>query len=254
MKIALYSDLHLEMSALTPDSAWEPPPLEVDVVVLAGDISSRANGIQWAASTFQGTPVIYVSGNHEFYGAHIGFFDRNPAVNQPNVHFLESATYMQGNVRFLGCTLWSGFELRGRENAKDYMLIARDYISDYRAVIGSDGKLKPEETRKLYQQSVTWLEHELARPFEGKTVVVTHFAPHSLCVAPEHQKSEVAPYFVNDLHKLMDRHPIALWCFGHTHTNCDFTTVSGCRVISNQLGYSNEQGRNGFQPRLVIEI
>jgi predicted phosphodiesterase len=256
MKIALYSDLHHEIAAMwEPESMWEPPPLDVDVVLLAGDISSRANGVNWAASSFAGIPVVYVSGNHEFYGVNIGFFDKNPALNLPNVHFLDCATYVQDEVRFLGCTLWSSFELRGQENAEDYMLIARNYINDYRVITGSDGdRLRPEETRQLHKQSVTWLERELARPFAGKTVVVTHFAPHPFCVAREHRNSDVSPYFVNDLRNLINRHSIALWAFGHTHANCDFTTASGCRVISNQLGYPKEQEYIGFQPGLIIEV
>jgi hypothetical protein len=135
------------------------------------------------------------------------------------------------------------------------MRTAKFNIADYSSITGSDGLLlTPLETRKLHQQSVKWLEQELAQPFAGKTVVVTHFAPHPLCVAPEHQESSLSPYFVNDLRPLMERFPIAFWCFGHTHTNCDFTTVSGCRVISNQRGYPGERDGNGFQPELVIDL
>ncbi|GHT86550.1 hypothetical protein AGMMS49960_14710 [Betaproteobacteria bacterium] len=254
MKIALYSDLHLELARWEGDSLWEPPQLDVDVVVLAGDIDTRTNGIKWAASAFPDTPVIYVSGNHEFYGHSIHLFYRDRG-EQGNVHFLENSTFTLDGVRFLGCTLWSGFELLGKEKAKGYMQIAKFNIADYRAIIGSEGLLlNPLETRERHQQSLKWLEQELAQPFEGKTVVVTHFAPHPLCVAPEHQESILSPYFVNDLRPLMDNTPIALWCFGHTHTNCDFTTVSGCRVISNQRGYPGEWERNGFRPELVIDL
>lgn len=91
------------------------------------------------------------------------------------------------------------------------------------------------------------------KPFDGKTVVVTHFAPHRGCVAPEHQDSELAPCFVTDLSRLMKRHRIDIWCHGHTHTNNDFIAENGCRVLSNQRGYSNQQSP-GFRPGLVIEL
>jgi predicted phosphodiesterase len=249
MRIALFSDLHLE------GSDWTPPPLDVDGVVLAGDIANNRLGLHWASRTFPDLPVIYVSGNHEFYHTHIETFQKYPMPSLPNVHFLECATHVFDEVRFLGCTLWSSFELRGRENAQDYMLAAQESIADYSTITGAHGKrLTPAETRKLHRQSVTWLQRELAKPFDGKTVVVTHFAPHPICVAPEHFNSDVSPYFVNDLHRLIDRFPIALWCFGHTHTNVDYTTASGCRIISNQRGYSREEWKIGFRPEWVIEV
>jgi len=32
---------------------------------------------------------------------------------------------------------------------------------------------------------VSWLDTELAKPFDGKTVVISHFTPHAGCVATE---------------------------------------------------------------------
>ena len=65
MKFALYSDLHLEVKP------WTPPELDVDVVILAGDIGIHTRGLAWAGKTFE-QPVIYVAGNHEYYEAQLG--------------------------------------------------------------------------------------------------------------------------------------------------------------------------------------
>ena len=46
MRIRLLSDLHLEYCL------WEPPKVEADVVVLAGDIHNGLAGIRWAAEQF----------------------------------------------------------------------------------------------------------------------------------------------------------------------------------------------------------
>ena len=64
MKIAVYSDLHNEFSEFVP------PMLDVELVVLAGDISVRGQGVEWANAAFD-CPVIYVPGNHEFYRGHL---------------------------------------------------------------------------------------------------------------------------------------------------------------------------------------
>lgn len=98
MKFALYSDLHLEIKA------WEPPALDVDVVILAGDIGSHTRGLTWAAATFQ-QPVIYVAGNHEYYEAHLGMLAelQKPAWEHSGIYFLEKRSFELSGVRFLGC-------------------------------------------------------------------------------------------------------------------------------------------------------
>jgi len=66
-RLALYSDLHLDLRS----DGWEPPTLDVDAVILAGDVSNGVNGVCWAAEAFADWPgnlhVVYVMGNHEYY-------------------------------------------------------------------------------------------------------------------------------------------------------------------------------------------
>jgi 3',5'-cyclic AMP phosphodiesterase CpdA len=66
MKIRVLSDLHLEFQD------WIPPKSDADIIVLAGDIHVGVHGVGWARRTFPLRPVVYVPGNHEFYGAHMG--------------------------------------------------------------------------------------------------------------------------------------------------------------------------------------
>ncbi len=250
MKFALYSDLHLEVKP------WTPPELDVDVVILAGDIGIHTRGLAWAGKTFE-QPVIYVAGNHEYYEAQLGMLAelKKPAQERSHVHFLERSTLEIDDVRFLGCTLWSGFDLYGADKTETCMAVAKRSINDYWMIHGRGGKrLEPIDTLKLHRTAVRWLDAELSKPFDGKTVVITHFAPHVDCVALQHQGSAVSPYFVTDLSRLMRKHQIAVWCHGHTHTNTDFVAENGCRVLSNQLGYPSEYGSNGFRCDLVVEI
>lgn len=259
MKLALFSDLHNELG--TP---WMPPAIadEADVIILAGDIGGHTHGLTWAAKAFLGKPIIYVAGNHEYYEAHLGLLDElRSTAARLGIHFLERDSVEIAGVRFLGCTLWSGFDLYGEIEA--CMDIAKRGINDYWMILAAGGKrLRPIDTLKLYRKSWRWLDEQLAKPFAGKTVVVTHFAPHRGCIAPEHEGSDVSPYFMSDLSDLMQRHRIAVWCYGHTHTNADFLAENGCRVISNQLGYPAERKRasdgiafdSGFRNELIIEV
>lgn len=62
MKLQILSDLHLELSK------FEPFATDADIIVLAGDIALEDNGIIWARAVFPNKEIIYVPGNHEFYG------------------------------------------------------------------------------------------------------------------------------------------------------------------------------------------
>lgn len=262
MRIALYSDLHLEMVTHRRGTlAWEPPALDVDVVILAGDIGSHTHGIEWAATEFRRWPaspeIIYVVGNHEYYGAHIPELTakmRNTAKCF-GVHFLEKDVIEIAGVRFLGTTLWSDFKLYGSdERMVNSIHAARNYISDYSTIFGSNrGFIEPRDTIQLHAVAREFLERELARPFDGETVVVTHFAPHRGCVEARFDGGSLTPYFTVDMVPLMEKHHIAVWAFGHTHGNVDFVAEGGCRVISNQRGYPHEQSP-GFRNDLVIEV
>ena len=45
-------------------------------------------------------------------------------------------------------------------------------------ILGRSGKrLEPRNTLALFKRSLKWLKSELCKPFEGKIIVVTHFAP-----------------------------------------------------------------------------
>ncbi len=84
MKLHILSDLHTEFSD------FEAPETDADVVVLAGDIGVGTGGIEWAAGQFPDVPVVYVPGNHEFYGHDIGTTDRLQAAAPGDIHVLDN--------------------------------------------------------------------------------------------------------------------------------------------------------------------
>ncbi len=64
MKIHVLSDLHSEFAGFII------PKTDADVLVLAGDIGTKLSGLEQALTSRQ-IPVVYVAGNHEYYGAAI---------------------------------------------------------------------------------------------------------------------------------------------------------------------------------------
>ena len=112
MRIALLSDLHL------PVQPMDAPQLEADVVVLAGDLGRPKAAIEWACRYAQ--PTLFVSGNHEHHGSDLvsAAAELRALAAGTQVHFLERGEWRHGNVRFLGCTVWSDHALQATEQAR----------------------------------------------------------------------------------------------------------------------------------------
>jgi hypothetical protein len=166
---------------------------------------------------------------------------------------LDNASRVVSGVRFIGTTLWTDFALDG--DPEKAMLDAARCMTDYTRIRCGDSLLTPRDTLALHRAARAWLEAELAQPFAGKTVVVSHHCPHPSCVAPKFKDSPANPGFASDLSELFEKHQIAAWCHGHTHCSIDHY-VGATRIVCNPRGYAqagqpeNEQ----FDPGLVIEL
>lgn len=262
MKIQLASDLHLEMLGpqLKATTLIEPAP-GADLLVLAGDIGSGIDAVQRFADW--PVPVVYVAGNHEFYDRSWDQtrIDLRDACQASGIHFLDNGILEASGVRILGSTLWTDFRVDGYTQRK-CMEEAELRINDFYRIQTQIGPLRALQTVEDHEMSRRWLQHEMAGPFKGKTIVVTHHAPHSLSIAPRYAGTALNGAFASDLSDLLGL--ADLWLHGHTHDPCDYT-VAGCRVLSNPAGYTSKGRRArtkeelefenpAFNPLLVIDL
>lgn len=242
MKVYVLSDLHAEFEPFVP------PSLEVDLIVLAGDINKKTRGIEWASDTFS-CEVVYVMGNHEYYTGHFDrTLDKARKAAASHVHVLENETFVWRNTRFLGCTAWTDFSSTGDVSAA--MSVARETMTDFRAIRADTNfrRLRPDDVAARNRQAKAWLTAELHRPFDGRSIVVTHHAPVPEVAGDEHGGHLSAAY-CNAWHSLLLQ--ADGWIFGHTHRAVD-TFLGGCRTVSNPRGYPGEE--TGFNPSKVIEF
>ena len=254
MLLHIASDLHLERlkTPSTPNELLDR--VESDVLVLAGDIH-RLDRVAEFFSDWP-VPVVYVHGNHELYHRDYGTALRSAREQfaRTNIHFLEGQERVINNVRFLGCCLWSDFALHGM--AGPAMNYADDYAPDHKIIFnGRERPLSAADVRVIHRSSVAWLERKLRQPFPGKTVVVTHYAPHQMSLGYRGAQAS-APAFGSDLGRLIRW--ADLWIHGHIHESCDYTW-GGCRVIANPAGYrrkgaSSSLTNQNFDRRLVVQI
>ena len=242
MKIQFFSDVHLEFG-------HAPLPVtDADVIVAAGDVNIGASGVAWLKAS--GKPTIYVAGNHEYYGGDITQVQHEirAAVAGSAVHFLECDSAEIDGVRFLGTTLWTDFL---GEDAAIMDSLQRN-MNDYQQITYCGRLLAPRDLATINRSARAWLAAQLASPFAGPTVVVTHHAP-LFASWRSSSNSLFMPGYCNDLSQLMDQYPVALWVHGHVHTSSDYHSNTS-RVVCNPRGYDGYQLVDGFDIARHVEI
>lgn len=249
MLIRYCSDLHLEGFSGTPEhqAAHFLPQDYRDssaVLVLAGDICSRLEPLVAFLSHVQHrfAKVIYVPGNHEYYGSEMCSWNRefrNAArAKLPNVHFaagtVESTTI--DNIEFIYGTMWAD----GGKSYREELNVATA-ISDFRYIKFEDRTFKVTDMQALHLYQRSDIEHLLDRS-TLKTVVVTHHLPsYSLChprFGFEHNGG-----FASASDHLVEM--ANYWIHGHTHDTID-TTIGNTRVVANPAGYGRETNRSVY--------
>ncbi|HKY91552.1 MAG TPA: metallophosphoesterase [Nevskiaceae bacterium] len=253
MKLALLSDLHLSVEPMPF------PDVDADVLVLAGDLARPARAMAWASATR--LPTLYVAGNHEFYGSDLvsTYALLREHAAGTSIRVLERSEWHHRGVRFLGCTLWSDYRLfdspDARTRALELLMRGAYDFSRIRVAPDYPELFTPSISQMLFEQSVAWLEECFARPHDGPTVVVTHFAPSRGSIAARFADSPINAAFVSDLDAHIARWRPVLWLHGHTHDSFDYR-IGSTRVVCNSRGYARggaiENAR--FDPSLTVEV
>ena len=242
MRINYFSDVHLEFGE------QDLPETDADIIVAAGDIGIFNQGLDWLLAT--GKPVVYVAGNHEFYGYEyqqvLAMLREKCAGTQ--IHFLEKDYFIFQGVRFLGCTLWTDLFVEGVEKAQTL----GKTLNDFRKVSYAGQAFEPAHFVDLYRESKAWLDAQLATPYPGQTIVVTHHAPTEWSwIGSPNVLKKLA--YCNDLKPLFHEYEIAAWFHGHVHNLGDYR-IADARILSNTRGYLGRKTVPGFDINKVVDI
>lgn len=269
MRIWILSDLHIpERDAIKLVKPDRYP--QADVCVLAGDVTDSMHlAVNWVGKVIRPRmPVVWVPGNHEFYDTSIEGGRKNARLiaNAQGVTFLDNSVAVIDGVRFLGGTLWTDFAIDApasgdeREAAiKSAMWAAKkglaDYVNIYLQTPKGDGviprHIRPVDLAQLHQETRAFIDDTLAVPHDGKTVVVSHHAPHRKSIHPKFEGDATNAAFVSDLSDVIERRQPDLWVHGHVHQPFDYQ-LGKTRIICNPRGYAIEN--EAFEFGKVIEI
>ena len=255
------------------------------MLVLAGDIGSYQAGSQLTALNIPDfglarfsplpvaeggaawpVPVLFLPGNHEYDGldfdkAHIRLRE---TCERLGMVWLERQTVLLHGLRFVGCTLWTDFDalagldpqtadspLTQQLQAREKAFRAANFYLKKNHAFRQGLPMLADAVREEGLKSQQWLRSALSEPFEGQTVVVTHFAPSLLSADPRYGLNAGTAGFCNGLDELLAS--ARLWLHGHLHCPADYVK-NACRVVANPLGYARKGEQDGFRADLLITV
>lgn len=232
-------------------------------------------------------PVLFVPGNHEYDALDIDQAHQRlrATCERLGIVWLERETQVLNGVRFVGTTLWSDFEALGgvpskpgkttrtpRQGARSAFAAPASPATDplthrlrqrekaFRAANFYLTKMAGQRHGRLFDAEAMrmlaldcqhWLRNALDQPFDGRTVVVTHFAPTLHSADPRYGLSPGTAGFCNGLDELLPQ--ADLWLHGHLHCPTD-VQVGRCRIVANPLGYADKQEQQAFVPQRLVQL
>ena len=291
MKICVMSDLHLEfepqqrsgsrscrrqLPAGILHASEDALALDADVVILAGDIHTRTRGPAWAATAFRGIPVVMLGGNHEAYrdSLHANISKHRALASKlgtlpdgtQQVNWLERESWSWKSaggecIRVVGATLWTDFNMFGEDQREHVQAIARHGLNDFQSIriLDETSERKttrifdPEDAARIHRLSVDSIRVELAKPFDGITVVATHHAPSLRSVSEQFRNDPLSAAYASDLEPMIEELRPPLWVHGHMHTSLDYS-IGSTRIVCNARGYWPDDLNLTFQWGKTVEM
>lgn len=252
MLIRTMSDLHLEFAPIK--RMIELDTDQYTTLVLAGDVCAVDMWKHIGKDFFkmmskQFRDVIYIFGNHEFYGGGSFLHSRDQFKKHlaeegiTNIHLLEKETKVIDGVAFVCATLWTDF-VKG-DPVK--MVLAKQFMNDYFQTYYNDPS-KPD--RRGLRPADTYTDHLAAKEYVfkavkeqkeagNKVVLVVHHGVSYKSVHRRFQGSHMNSCFVSDLdQEIIDSKPDIV-IHGHVH-NCFDYVLGDSRVVVNPRAYPNE--------------
>lgn len=271
MLVRPLSDLHVECYIQSNKLNLIQPDTPVDVTILDGDTFNGYNFELFKnyigtdlKDFFKSEYVLFIPGNHEFYGKELNDFNFLLKQNIESINgiYLNNNFVDINDVRFIGSIFWTnmkGFE-DPRINFAERNEIFKRCIQDFSLI-----KVTNNQYKNIFSPTYVQTLHEQCRNFiidasvyKGKKYIATHFAPTNKIASKRFKGSSLNPYFSSDDEDLLNLIQPEYWQFGHTH-NIDYKNIvqyKKTKLIFNASGYYSEKNleNSNFNKNFSIEI
>lgn len=251
MRIQYCSDLHLEFGPNSRYIIKNPLKVSGDILLLAGDVIPLHD--EFFNDPFFGfiadnyKQVFWIPGNHEFYYKDITEFSKSYNIRiRDNINIVNNIELKYENIRFVFSTLWTKISSSNER-------IIEQSVADFTSISYKNKKLRAKEYNMLHQEGIEFIKQSLEVPQEN-TVVVTHHLPSKLCNSTQHKNSPINEAFCVDLTDFITSSNINFWIYGHSHFNQKPLFVGNTILLTNQLGYVENNEHTSFKRNAFFSI
>jgi predicted phosphodiesterase len=279
VKLRIYSDLHQDHRE---PHYWYPPVLPDDAettLILAGDL--------WTGSDFISHPIVgtnneyfswiekvaprfkqvlIVLGNHDYWPTNraLTIKEGGRKCNEMlydrglmNVQVLDCDNVLDGDVLFVGCTLWTDMDNMDpltMHNMTNFMRYD-GRIAYETGPSGAWSRFLSERWVYTHMRHRDYLKLIFEQNRDKKIVAITHHIPLKTVSDPAFQSAHGNGYYSSDLSELiLDNPHVKLWAYGHTHYQNE-TMLGDTLLVNNCVGYKHQaMDEQGLVQHKVIEI
>lgn len=233
--ITFCSDLHVDLNPGLEKEFIQAYKDFPGILVIAGDF---CNGVDNPIfyDTFQELfalnskiQVIFVPGNHDYYGKSLDWVDTYLNTINLGVRFYflntPNSVMMCGSVIFQGSTLWY-------PDTPDTWLLQNN-INDFSQI----HSFKPDDAHRLNKNFKSHLEQTL---YDPRAIWITHHLPSNQSVHSKYRGGRLNCYFVDSTFEklILEKQPKFV-IHGHSHHNNCYQ-IGDTWVLSNPYGYGRE--------------
>ena len=258
MKIQYCSDLHLEFQENKNYLKRFPIKPEGEMLLLAGDIvlfktmKDHDDFFNYCSDNFETT--YWIPGNHEYY--HFDLADRNVRAEnfQPlyekireNVILLNNQTVTYKNVELIFSTLWSHIP-------PQFEYIVQQSVNDFNLIKQNGKTITAREFNALHQTDFDFLQTSLAKPTDKQRIVITHHVPTLMHYPEQYKSSNINAAFAVELFDTIESSNATHWIYGHHHCNTPDFKIGNTTMLTNQLGYVQNNEHKYFNNAAIINV
>jgi predicted phosphohydrolase len=246
------SDLHLEFSQNEAYIKANPIKPIGDILILAGDITlftridRQKDFFDYISDHFEAT--YWIPGNHEYYQSDIS--NRSGSFEEKiksNVSLINNVVKKIGAHQLLFSTLWSSISLLNGWR------IERG-LNDFYQISYNGKRMQVPDYNGFHKDCVEFLRPALEIETTEKKVVITHHVPTFKNYPPEYKGDFLNEAFATVLDDLILDTTPDYWIYGHHHQNIQEFKIGHTKMLTNQLGYVQQDEHLLFHTDKCIEL
>jgi len=126
-------------------------------------------------------------------------------------------------------------------------------MNDFYQIANEGKRFDATAYNQLHQDALLFLESAFEQPSAKRSVVVSHHLPTFRNYPAEYLNSPLNHAFASHHDDLITTLNPGYWIFGHHHRNMAPFTIGKTLMLTNQLGYVDNDEHRGFDFSRVIE-